>query len=133
MQTKFKFFLLFSLSFLMLNSFAQPKKVAWAERDAFHKVMAQTFHPVEEGNFEPIRSRSGEMVEKAVAWSKSAVPAELDKKKIAPVLKKLVKGSKTLHKAVKAKASDAELTKQLTALHDVFHEIVGLCRHDDNH
>jgi hypothetical protein len=40
----------------------------------------------------------------------------------------LVKGSKELDKMVKKNASDADLTKKLTALHDVFHNIVGLCK-----
>jgi hypothetical protein len=32
-----------------------------------------------------------------------------------------------LDKLVKAKGSDEATLKSLTALHDVFHEIVGLC------
>jgi hypothetical protein len=38
--------------------------------------------------------------------------------------------SKALHKMVLAKATDAELTAKLTTLHDVFHEIVGLCSNE---
>jgi superoxide dismutase len=41
------------------------EKDAWLELKNFHMVMAQTFHPMEEGNLAPIRARSGEMVEKA--------------------------------------------------------------------
>jgi hypothetical protein len=48
-------------------AFAQPKPSDWAELKEFHGVMSQTFHPAEEGKLDPIKTRSTEMVEKAVA------------------------------------------------------------------
>jgi len=114
-------------------AFAQPKPSDWAELKEFHGVMSQTFHPAEEGKLDPIKSRSSEMLEKAVAWQKSAPPAEFNKPEIKKELKDLVKGSKELDKMVKKNAADADLTKKLTELHDVFHNIVGLCKDDHNH
>ena len=105
-------------------------KEDWKEKDEFHKVMAQTFHPVEDGNYNPIRERSNEMYQKAVAWQKSTIPAGYNKKKISKVLKKLVKESKELDKKIKAGTTDAEIKADLTELHDIFHEIVGLCKHE---
>ena len=81
---------------------------------------------------QPIRTRSGEMVEKATALVKSKVPAEVNKPEVLAAVKNLRSGSKSLHKLVKKQGSDAEVTKSITALHDVFHEIVGLCQ-DENH
>ena len=105
----------------------------WAALKTFHGVMSQTFHPAEEGKLEPIKTRSGEMVEKANALSKSAIPAEFNTPKILDAVKRLQLGSKDLDKLVKdKKTTDADITKSITALHDVFHEIVGLCR-DENH
>jgi hypothetical protein len=128
--------LLAMLTFTMVSAFAfaQPKPSDWAELKAFHEVMSKTFHPAEEGKLDPIKSRSGEMVEKAVAWQKSAPPADFDKPEIKKELKNLVKGSKELDKMVKKNASDADLTKKLTSVHDVFHNIVGLCKdeHEDH-
>ena len=115
------------------GAYAQPKPSDWAQLKDFHGVMSQTFHPAEEGKLDPIKSRSGEMVEKAVAWQKSTPPAEFDKPEIKKELKNLVKGSKDLDKMVKKNASDADLTKKLTELHDVFHNIVGLCKDDHDH
>jgi predicted HAD superfamily Cof-like phosphohydrolase len=109
-------------------TFAQSKPSDWAQLKDFHAVMSQTFHPAEEGKLDPIKNRSGEMVEKAIAWQKSTPPADFDKPEIKKSLSKLVKGSKELDKMVKKNASDAEITKKLTDLHDVFHEIVGLCK-----
>ncbi|MBK9026234.1 MAG: hypothetical protein IPL69_20430 [Saprospiraceae bacterium] len=84
---------------LMLSgqSFAQEKKVetehtektektvsavkeeAWQERTDFHKVMSTTFHPMEDGDFKPIRERAAEMHAKAEAWAKSTAPKSFDK------------------------------------------------------
>ncbi len=113
---------------------AQSKSIfdTWAELKTFHGVMSTTFHPAEEGNLEPIRTRSKEMYDKATALAKSDIPAEFNKPEIKDAVKRLRSGSKALNKLVKKKGSDAEVTKSITALHDVFHEIVGLCR-DENH
>lgn len=108
--------------------FAQTS-VEWKEKDDFHKVMATTFHPMEEGNFNPIKEKSQEMYEKAVAWQKSAIPAGVDKKKSKKVLKKLVKKTKALNEKIKAGATDSVIQTDLTELHDLFHELVGLCKH----
>lgn len=113
---------------LSYGAFAQTKPMEWAELKEFHSVMSQTFHPAEEGKLEPIKTRSGEMLEKAITWRKSAAPADFDKPEIKKELKSLVKGSKELNKMVKKSASDADLTKKLTDLHDVFHNIIGLCK-----
>lgn len=108
--------------------FAQAP-VEWKEKDDFHKVMSTTFHPMEDGNFNPIKEKIQEMYEKAVAWQKSAIPAGVDKKKAKKVLKKLVKETKALNDKIKAGATDEVIKTDLTKLHDIFHELVGLCRH----
>lgn len=106
------------------------EKDTWTSLKDFHLVMAQTFHPAEEGNLKPIRERSGEMLEKAKKVQTSPIPASFDKAEIRLAINDLVKGAETLHKtALKKKSKDAELVKQLTALHDVFHTIQGLCEH----
>ena len=113
-----------SLLFIGTVSANAQAKAKWPEMEAFHKVMSQTFHPAEEGKLEPIRTRSGEMLEKAKAWQKSTAPEGYDKKALKKPLKQLVKGAKELDKMIKDKASDADVTARLTTLHDVFHEIM---------
>jgi seryl-tRNA synthetase len=103
----------------------------WAELKTFHGVMSETFHPSEEGKLEPIKTRSGEMAEKANLLAKSTVPAEFKTEKIQAAVKKLQKDSKALDKLVKNKKStDEQIKKALASLHDVFHEIVGLCKNE---
>ncbi len=67
------------------------------------------------------------MVEKAAVSAKSDVPADEDSRAIRSAVRRLKKGSKALHRLVESKAPDAEITRSLAGLHDVFHEIVGLC------
>lgn len=114
---------------LVQFSVSAQHKTTWKELSEFHTVMSQTFHPAEEGDFKPIRERSGEMVEKAKAWKASAIPADhTEVKGIETSLDALVDGSSKLDAKIKAGAKDEEILKDLSALHDVFHTIVGLCR-----
>lgn len=123
------FFLLISFVLMMSQAKAQSIFERWAELKDFHGVMSETFHPSEEGNLEPIKTRSGEMVQKASNLAKAAIPNDFAKPAIQSAVKRLQKDSKTLHKLIKSKkASNEQITKSLAALHDVFHEIVGLCR-----
>lgn len=104
----------------------------WPEIKEFHGVMSGTFHPAEEGNLKPIKERIGEMVTKAKALKTSEIPSEFNKKGLSESLTTLVKQTETLKKKIK-KSSDEQITKDLTAIHDTFHTIVGLCTAEDEH
>ena len=119
--------------FVFAGSVQAQEKPKWNELEAFHEVMSKTFHPAEEGKLEPIRSRSQEMVDKAVAWNSSSPPAGYDKNAVKKNLKKLVTGAKAINKLVQNKATDNEIKEQLSSLHDVFHEIVEKCEKEDHH
>jgi superoxide dismutase len=108
----------------LLNAIA---KDAWTELKDFHMVMAQTFHPMEEGKYDPIRQRSGEMLDKAKTLAASKVPASFSSPAISKALQNLVDGSAALDKLIKKKAKDDKIKASLTALHDTFHVIQGLC------
>ena len=127
-------FLVFCVAFIAMQQVsAQSIFDKWAELKTFHGVMSETFHPSEEGKLEPIKTRSGEMAEKANLLAKSSIPTEFKTDKIQTAVKKLQKDSKALDKLVKNKKStDEEIKKALASLHDVFHEIVGLCK-GENH
>jgi superoxide dismutase len=106
------------------------EKDAWQELKDFHMVMAQTFHPMEEGKFEPIRTRSGEMYNKAKLLAASKVPASFQSPEITKAINDLVVGSMKLDKLVGKKAKDNKLKESLIKLHDTFHVIQGLCTDD---
>lgn len=123
--------LMFAVLFSVSTVFAQSDKAdkaVWKEKDEFHKVMAQTFHPMEEGNLDPIRKRSQELFEKAVAWQNSKGPSELDNEKVRESLTKLVRQTRDLNASIlNNKATEASIKADLTAAHDTFHDIVGMC------
>ena len=108
------------------------QKAKWQELDAFHDVMSKTFHPSEEGKLEPIRSRSAEMLEKALAWKNSTAPEGYDQNAVKKNLKDLVKGAKEINKMVEDKADDASLKEKLSKLHDTFHQIVEKCEKEEH-
>lgn len=115
------------------NAISAQDKVDWREKNRFHRSIGETFHPMEEGDFKPIRSRSAELVQNSIAWQKSAIPADFkDIKNIKKNLKIIVKQSKALDAKIKKNASDEVIKNDLTALHDTFHTIVGLCKHEDH-
>jgi hypothetical protein len=107
---------------------AQSTFDKWPAIKEFHEVMSQTFHPSEEGNLQPIKTRSEELMNKAVALSKADTPAEFKTKAVQTSVEKLQFKSKVLNRMILSKAPDADITKALSELHDIFHEIVGLCQ-----
>jgi len=113
---------------LFVNSIsAQSIFEKWPEMNVFHEVMAETFHPSEENNLEPLKTRSEELMKKAENLLNSNIPEEYRTKAILSSLENLQLKSETLHKLVLSKASDTELKQSIIGVHDAFHEIVGLC------
>lgn len=121
--------LIFTLLLAGTAAIAQAQQPAWKELDDYHSVMAQTFHPSEEGNLQPIKKRSGELAAKAKALKKSAIPAAYQKEGVKKSLDLLAKESKALDRMVRKKKPDADITKSLAALHDRFHEVMEKCHH----
>jgi hypothetical protein len=118
--------------FAGINTAQSQEKAKWKEMDAFHEVMAKTFHPAEEGKLEPIKARSKEMLDKAIAWQNSTAPEGYNQKAVKKSLKELVNGAKEINNLVKEKAADDVLKAKLLKLHDVFHEIMEKCG-NENH
>jgi hypothetical protein len=131
MKTILSLLMMFAAVTLTKPAHAQ-QKAKWQELDAFHEVMSKTFHPSEEGKLEPIRSRSAEMLDKAIAWKNSTAPEGYDQNAVKKNLKDLVKGAKEINKMVQDKADDASLKEKLSKLHDTFHEIVEKCEKEEH-
>lgn len=106
------------------------EKDLWQELKDFHMVMAQTFHPMEEGNLKPIRERSGEMLSKAQLLASSTPPMSFRSEAIKKAIADLVTGASALDKQIKKKAKDDKIKADLSKLHDTFHVIQGLCSDD---
>ena len=104
----------------------------WEELNEYHHVMSATFHPAEKGDLEPLKMMAMELTTKADVLAESTIPMEFDTKAIKKAVNQLKTDSKSLYDKVGSKASDDELKESIYMLHDVFHEIVGLCRDMDH-
>lgn len=106
-----------------------PKLEEWAEMETFHNVMAETFHPMEDGEMKPILTRAQEMADKAKAWQHSMPPARYEpvKDSVNFYLDKLVAESQALADMVSKKAKEDDIKKNLTALHDRYHAVSDFC------
>jgi hypothetical protein len=124
--------IILSILMIVISTIAVNAQKKWKELDEFHAVMSSTFHPAEEGKMEPIKTKSQEMLDKAIAWKKSTAPEGFDQKAVKKNLKDLVKGATELNKLVKSNAPDASIKEKLSSLHDVFHQIVEKCEKEDH-
>jgi hypothetical protein len=104
----------------------------WKELKDFHEVIAHTFHPMEEGNFKPIRERSGELYKAAQNLTASKIPADLNTTEVKNAVRKLNNETAELDRIIKDKATDEQVKTSLTAVHETFHKIVGLCSKDEH-
>ena len=139
MKTKnglFTFVALFLMS-LLFTSFISKKQLLvdiWEDLERFHQAIALTFHPAEDGDFEPVKNDSKELVEAAEKLSSSKLPSYFDKNEnlkneLYTILEKLVIQTKDLDRLVEEKtATDQELLAQLNALHTTYHHIEGINR-----
>lgn len=121
---------------LVFSSFVQKKSIqtdVWEELEGFHNAIALTFHPAEDGDFEPIKKDSKELVEAAQKLSTSTLPVYFEKTEnetlktdLQNTFPKLIKECEDLHALVEKKATDEELLAALTNLHETYHHIEHL-------
>ena len=97
----------------------------WKELDAFHELMAATWHPAKSGDLKVIRAKADSLSASAKTWAASKVPAACDKKEIRDAIADVVKGSEKVAQLVTDKGADADVR---TALHDV-HERFEVVEH----
>jgi len=111
---------------------AQDQFKDWPALGEFHEIMAATFHPAEDGNLEPARQRTGELLDKADLLEKSVVPEKYNTPALKAAVKTLVKNTDKLYGLIKKRGTDDKVKAQLTVVHDSFHKIVGLCTDPKN-
>lgn len=108
---------------------AYIEKDSWKALKEFHKVLAETFHPVEENNFEPIKMRSAELAMKALNLRQSVIPKPFQKEEITSALDNMVKQTNALHKLISKRAKDAVIKAKMIEIHDLFHSVEEKCAH----
>lgn len=117
-----------AILFLMaVPASAQSTLDKWPAMKTFHEVMSRSFHPVEKGNFEPLKNFSQTLADKAMELSTKEVPREIKTERLMETVKRLQVKTQEVNKLVKSNASNEALKKSITEAHNIFHEIVGLC------
>ncbi len=97
----------------------------WKELDAFHELMAATWHPAKSGDLKVIRAKADSLSASAKTWAASKVPAACDKKEIRDAIADVVTGTTKVANLVSNNGADADVK---TALHDV-HERFEVVEH----
>jgi hypothetical protein len=97
----------------------------WKELDAFHELMAATWHPARSGDLKVIRAKADSLSASAKSWAASKVPAACDTKVIREAMADVVTGSAKVATLVANNGVDADVR---TALHDV-HERFEVVEH----
>ena len=124
---KIKLLAIIAFLFAANTIHAQSAADKWPALKEFHTVIAATFHPAEEGNLEPTKSRAQELANKAADLLKTDIPAEYRTDAILRSAEKLQVRSRALYKLVLQKAPDEEIKKGITEVHNIYHDIAGLC------
>jgi hypothetical protein len=105
----------------------------WAELDAFHEVLAATWHPASERrDLAPARARAGELARRARAMAASRAPASTPAGCRAPATTRLTRlvardAQAFARVAAASSTSDARLTASLRGVHDRFHAVEARC------
>lgn len=121
--------LLAVVAFLTFSSVsAQAITEKWKQMHDYHELLSKTFHPAEDGNFEPIKNSSEDLVVKAEALDYRTMPEDLKSAKVEETIAVLKKQTKVVNDLVQRKAPNAEIMRAFQNLHDVFHRIVEICQ-----
>ena len=99
----------------------------WKELDAFHKVLADAWHPIGRGDYKPARARAAELVKAAVAWRQSKGPKSCDNEATRSGLKTMIEQARWYEDAARRAASDDAIKVTLKTTHDTFESFAESC------
>ena len=101
----------------------------WKEMDAFHNVLAATWHPASKGDdLKPLRAKAGALADVARAWAAAAVPKACDTPATRTTIAALATDARALADlAARPATTDAQLKASLKALHDRFEPVEHGC------
>jgi hypothetical protein len=96
----------------------------WKEMNAFHRVMAATWHPAsQKGDVAPLKARVRELLTTADAWAASkppSTPASCGTEAVRNAATKVATESKVLVALIDSGADDARVKAALKGVHDSF-------------
>ena len=96
----------------------------WAEMDSFHTIMAEVYHPLKDsGDVRPIMARATELADEAEKWAAAPLPSKVDNEEVKKLLAKLKTDTRQLADQIIEGTEEDVAGAQLTALHELFHQI----------
>lgn len=97
----------------------------WKELDAFHKVMAEAYHPLKDsGKLEPTKQLIKQLADEAEKWSNAELPEKANTPEMKEKLQKLKTDSRALENEIQKGATDDIIKEKMNQLHDQFHQIM---------
>ncbi|MEO7998534.1 MAG: hypothetical protein ABI852_13875 [Gemmatimonadaceae bacterium] len=96
-------------------------KSGWKELDAFHEVMAASWHPASGKNdLAPAKAKAADMAKAAKVWADSKAPKSCDTPAIKESVTKVNAASQEYAGIVANGADDATIKAKLKAIHETF-------------
>lgn len=93
----------------------------WKELDAFHELMAASWHPASGKNdLAPARAKAADMAKAAKTWAESKAPKRCDTPSIKQALTNVQTSADEFAGLVVRGADDAALKTKLSGIHDTF-------------
>jgi len=96
----------------------------WKEMNAFHRVMADSWHPAsQKGDLAPLKAHGKELLSAADAWAASkapAMPASCGSEAVRAAATRVAAETKALVTMLDNSADDARLKATLKSIHDAF-------------
>lgn len=109
----------------------------WNELDSFHSIMAAVYHPLNDsGNVQPALQQIGALANEAEKWAAAPLPKKVDNDEVRNKIEQLKNDTRALDSAIKAGATETEVAKALTEIHDLFHGIMEAWEggtHEEHH
>ena len=105
----------------------------WKELDAFHTLMAATWHPAKSNDLKPIRARADSLAAAARVWSQAKAPAACDTETLKAAIADVVTGSAKVEQLVAKNVADAELRAALHDVHERFEVVEKGCKPAKHH
>src|SRR5688572_6517710 len=105
----------------------------WKELDAYHTLMAATWHPAKSNDLKPIRAKADSLSLAAKVWGEAKVPSACDKPELKSAIADVVTGSAKVAQLVAKNVPDAELKAALHDVHERFEVVEKGCQLSKHH
>jgi hypothetical protein len=108
---------------------AHEENSGWKELDAFHVLLAGSWHPAAMSNdLNPARAKAAELSKAAQTWFASTIPVPCDTKEIRDARTLVASESAALEQLVAKQATSADLKSALKTLHGHFEVVEKKCK-----